>query len=1042
MKKSKRIFILVFIGVLLMVSSFESREIRAEEFVDIELEEIGYRYMMESYDTGFIGYGKVKKPINMYDENIAFCIDPYKTYSNEKFIMRDDIDEIIIEFKEGKINKKVSIDYINKIIYHGWDNSEHSDNDYALTQLAIWDYIYEETIGSYRVFEPYKSIEWDIEDVRNIQKKANMHDEKPEVYYNDEKIDGKLIKVRDNEVFVIEVKNINEEYLIEQLMDIDIKGLELSYYGSGFILGQIDQDYVDGNAIALDKWDGLEGDFNIFIPIDNKQKMMSRGDVPNYKTEFKIDRLIEYGGFKIIKKDENGKSLSGMIFNLYDENGVFVESLITNTRGEAKSSKLPYGKYIIEEVYQEGFIPLESFEFVIDKDSVETINIVNKYANGQVSIRKIDSVSKGPIAKVKFGIYRQEDQMLMETITTNSQGLATSKKLDFGFYYLKEIDSPAIYEDNPNTYSFEISEASKNVEMQIENTKKEGEIVPPEGPKKLRIVKKDLETNEVLADVSFGIYNSKGELIETVKTDKNGIAITSKKLNNIVYTIKEEISPKGYYPIENIKVRLDEPSFVETKGNEKIYEQVIANKKTSFRITKTDDKGNILSGAKLRLVDSTGKEVVKDWISDQKPHELRGLEVGKKYILQELEAVDGYIKVDDQELIVKSDKENELYLVNETIKTKIIKLDEKTNQPLKDVVFNLETAEGEKLKFKKTKAIYTRDEEGQEELKTDKNGEIVLETLETGKFYLVEKSPNEYYENIGRVEIIVAEKDMVNPVIIRNDRINKFGKLIINKKDAYTYEPIKDVEIRILDEDKTELGIYATDDAGQISVELPYGKYFYQELKVDKRYRLDSREHEVSVDKEVVEKEFLNESTFLKIIKENKEKERLKGVKFNILDENDKVLLFTYEEDKDLYISDQYGEIEGLVTNEEGEIVVLRLDKGSYKIEEKESLPGYVMEEMPKEIALEDKQEVTIVNKKMSDIENVPGKKKDPPKKEDPKGPPPPPGGSGSQGSINTSQGKSQGMTTPKTGDKSILNYLVSLTISTFVLASTKRRSK
>ncbi len=963
MKKSKRIFILVFIGVLLMVSSFESREIRAEEITIYRYKIMCETELGEPISDAVIS---VSSNLDMSDSS-DLVTDEYGVVLGETY-------EDVIYVKIKEIPGLSEYDYLKKIMFL------EEESEIILSPI-------EENFGMIN-FE--------------IRLKSN----------------GKTVKEFEA-IIVDEDNNILEELYTQNGLIETSKFDDGTYY--------VYYKFEEG----IKEYIGVEE-----VEIEEK------GVVLNGEIDVDIEVEIETKIIKIIKKDENGKSLSGMIFNLYDENGVFVESLITNTRGEAKSSKLPYGKYIIEEVYQEGFIPLESFEFVIDKDSVETINIVNKYANGQVSIRKIDSVSKGPIAKVKFGIYRQEDQMLMETITTNSQGLATSKKLDFGFYYLKEIDSPAIYEDNPNTYSFEISEASKNVEMQIENTKKEGEIVPPEGPKKLRIVKKDLETNEVLADVSFGIYNSKGELIETVKTDKNGIAITSKKLNNIVYTIKEEISPKGYYPIENIKVRLDEPSFVETKGNEKIYEQVIANKKTSFRITKTDDKGNILSGAKLRLVDSTGKEVVKDWISDQKPHELRGLEVGKKYILQELEAVDGYIKVDDQELIVKSDKENELYLVNETIKTKIIKLDEKTNQPLKDVVFNLETAEGEKLKFKKTKAIYTRDEEGQEELKTDKNGEIVLETLETGKFYLVEKSPNEYYENIGRVEIIVAEKDMVNPVIIRNDRINKFGKLIINKKDAYTYEPIKDVEIRILDEDKTELGIYATDDAGQISVELPYGKYFYQELKVDKRYRLDPREHEVSVDKEVVEKEFLNESTFLKIIKENKEKERLKGVKFNILDENDKVLLFTYEEDKDLYISDQYGEIEGLVTNEEGEIVVLRLDKGSYKIEEKESLPGYVMEEMPKEIALEDKQEVTIVNKKMSDIENVPGKKKDPPKKEDPKGPPPPPGGAGSQGSINTSQGKSQGMTTPKTGDKSILNYIVSLTISTFVLASTKRRSK
>ena len=58
--------------------------------------------------------------------------------------------------------------------------------------------------------------------------------------------------------------------------------------------------------------------------------------------------------------------------------------------------------------------------------------------------------------------------------------------------------------------------------------------------------------------------------------------------------------------------------------------------------TKADPKGNILAGAKLRVLDENGKELLS-WTSGAEPYVVKGkLIAGKSYTLVEDEAPSGY----------------------------------------------------------------------------------------------------------------------------------------------------------------------------------------------------------------------------------------------------------------------------------------------------------------------------------------------------------------------------------------------------------------
>ena len=79
--------------------------------------------------------------------------------------------------------------------------------------------------------------------------------------------------------------------------------------------------------------------------------------------------------------------------------------------------------------------------------------------------------------------------------------------------------------------------------------------------------------------------------------------------------------------------------------------------------------------------------------------------------------------------------------------------------------------------------------------------------------------------------------------------LNK-GKIILNKVDAETKEPIENVEFELYNSSKKLLGNYKTDKNGKIQIEnLFQGKYYLKEIKTNENYVLDenSQDYEVNV---------------------------------------------------------------------------------------------------------------------------------------------------------------------------------------------------
>ncbi|HEM3528589.1 TPA: LPXTG cell wall anchor domain-containing protein [Streptococcus suis] len=92
----------------------------------------------------------------------------------------------------------------------------------------------------------------------------------------------------------------------------------------------------------------------------------------------------------------------------------------------------------------------------------------------QIAFKKVDSITKAPLAGAVFGIYSDaETKQLVDIVTTNADGYAISTKVGKGTYYLKEITAPTGYSLNTNVYTAEASWTSATTTSSASSTRSE-----------------------------------------------------------------------------------------------------------------------------------------------------------------------------------------------------------------------------------------------------------------------------------------------------------------------------------------------------------------------------------------------------------------------------------------------------------------------------------------------------------------------------------------------------------------------------------------
>ncbi|MBK5456879.1 choice-of-anchor A family protein [Bacillus sp. TH23] len=207
----------------------------------------------------------------------------------------------------------------------------------------------------------------------------------------------------------------------------------------------------------------------------------------NKVVQVQVENAKELGSLQVIKKDaESGKVLEGAEFRLKNENGQVVgEAKTTNKDGVVTFENLVPGKYTLEETKEpEGYKAVElKVEVNVVANEVVKQEVLNEKVKekitGQVEITKIDANdTEKKLESAVFEILK--DGIKIDTLTSDKNGKATSKKLEPGDYVLKEVQAPEGYNLSDKGIEFTISnEKVEVIKLQITNEKETGK-----GPEK------------------------------------------------------------------------------------------------------------------------------------------------------------------------------------------------------------------------------------------------------------------------------------------------------------------------------------------------------------------------------------------------------------------------------------------------------------------------------------------------------------------------------------------------------------------------------
>ena len=355
------------------------------------------------------------------------------------------------------------------------------------------------------------------------------------------------------------------------------------------------------------------------------------------------------GGLEITKIDEDTKeAIEGVTFEVYNSNKEVIGKITTGKDGKAvlKVDNMANGIYYYKEISApDGYIvdsTMKEFK-ITEENKIAKETVTNKKIRGTLEITKLDD-SRVAIEGVKFNILASDKKTVIETLTTDKSGYATTKKLDKGTYYYQEIEVPDGYVKDDEIFEFQINKQNEVVKREVINKRITGI---------LNVIKVD-DNNTPIKGVKFEIYDANKNKVDTITTDENGKA-TSKDLQIGTYTYKEVSVPKGYVIDEN------EYEFAVTSKETKIEKTVVNNRaKGALRIIKLE-KGTKtpIEGVTFEILDEN-KNVVDTIVTNKDGiAEKQDLIVGK-YYYREISAPDKYI-VDNKEKSFKLTDNGEIF---------------------------------------------------------------------------------------------------------------------------------------------------------------------------------------------------------------------------------------------------------------------------------------------------------------------------------------------------------------------------------------------
>ena len=369
------------------------------------------------------------------------------------------------------------------------------------------------------------------------------------------------VKVKSNEVVTVEFRNQPKGNLIIVKQDsVTKEPLE----GVEFKITYADGSYVDAEGGTLSStglyWTDKAGKISISgisgtivatevksIPgytIDENTRTQTVVVNPN-DTQTLYFYNTPVGGLQIIKSDkDSGKRIAGVKFEIRKMNGEIIGAYTTDSDGVIYLPEAESGWYTVTELEAASGYLLDTTPHRIEVKDGQTATLeITNHKSSRILLHKVDKATGKGIYGAVFLLYDSNRNPIGEYVTDQDGYIYADEGLADGRYYLREIKAAQGYVLDPELKTIYVRYGS-TTEIEWSNTAECGQI---------QIIKKSADDNAtnglpagtLLEGAVFEIYDKAGNVVDTIKSDRNGRAV-SKTLPLSRYTVREIKAPANY----------------------------------------------------------------------------------------------------------------------------------------------------------------------------------------------------------------------------------------------------------------------------------------------------------------------------------------------------------------------------------------------------------------------------------------------------------------------------------------------------------------
>lgn len=479
----------------------------------------------------------------------SYCVNvrqPIKSYNYNGVLL------------DNHIYDSDTLDYLNKVMYYGYDYPGHQDIlFYMATQALIWNRLTGYDISFYTERYGYGNVVSIDNELNVINSLIDNHD--------------KLPSFADKIMYYEDVDNI-------VLSDYFLSNYEI-------VDSNYDSIYIDNDKLVINNLSNYYGLINIkfknksyrndmpmYYYSGDSQEMISGGKLSDIY--FSLSIQVNGSDLIINKKDsESGLFLkdSNTIFNVLNlDNDSYIEidgnrNLSVNSDGVLYLKNISHGKYKIMEVSSDSNYSLSdpiviNFDLSNIVDNSLSVDVYNSLIKSDLEIIKYGETfdysnleySFENLSDIEFSLYSLDDLVLPDgRIIYSKDELVDRQRTDeFGHAYFPEILVGNYYLVESNLSEYASNDdlelyVNKNITLDVYNYLKKDS---------LNILKVDSNTNEGLSNVVFELFHDDVSM-GIYETDLSGkIEILNIPIEE--YLIKE-IKTKDGYLLNDDELKID-----------------------------------------------------------------------------------------------------------------------------------------------------------------------------------------------------------------------------------------------------------------------------------------------------------------------------------------------------------------------------------------------------------------------------------------------------------------------------------------------------